>query len=250
MERRRQVQRPISFVHRPVHLHNECLVILYVIRRSHIAFTLYLFGCYGGLVQQSMNRFSMHCQLKNKPQNRNEKVGNDGHRNVADDNLHVDVYDNDSLSNSITKRRTTTITAASMTARTQESYLMSSTLTNQTYYPSYLSTSLYSSADHSSRTENGFFDDYDDDFDSLQYQFSSYGYEAFKLFELFTKRLNNIKYLQHILHNWVIGNRIILKYTNRTDGKDPIRALASVFRVSGQCIDQIIFFFFFLVIFT
>ncbi|CAF1396116.1 unnamed protein product [Adineta ricciae] len=142
-----------------------------------------------------------------------------------------DVYDNEGLSNSITKRRTTTITAASVTARTQESYLMSSTLTNHTHHPSYLSTSLYSSADHSSRTENGFFDDYDDDFDSLQYQFSSYGYEAFKLFELFTKRLNNVKHLQHILHNWVIGNRIILKYTNRTDCKDSIRALASVFRL-------------------
>lgn len=186
----------------------------------------------------------MHCQQKNKQQNRNEKVRNDYHRNFAHDDLHADVYDNENLSNSITKRRTTTITAASMTARTQESYIMSSTLTNHTHHPSYLSTSLYSAADNSSRTENGFFDDYDDDFDSLQYQFSSYGYEAFKLFELFIKRLNNVKHLQHILHNWVIGNRIILKYTNRTDGKDPIRALASVFRVRSPRIHQTIYFIF------
>ncbi len=74
--------------------------------------------------------------------------------------------------------------------------------------------------------ENDFHDD--NDFDSLQYQFSSYGYEAFKLF---IKKLNNPKYLQYILQNYVIGNRIILKYTNRIDNKDLIRALASIFRV-------------------
>ncbi|UJR25424.1 hypothetical protein I4U23_006771 [Adineta vaga] len=143
-----------------------------------------------------------------------------------------DIYDNDELSNSVIKRRTTTITATSITGRTQESYMMSSTLTtNHTPNPSFLSTSLYSTADNSLRYDNGFYNDDDDDFDSLQYQFSSYGYEAFKLFELFIKQLNNTKYLQHILHNWVIGNRIILKYTNRIDNKDAIRALASVFRL-------------------
>jgi hypothetical protein len=77
--------------------------------------------------------------------------------------------------------------------------------------------------------KNDFHDD--NDFDSLQYQFSSYGYEAFKLFDLFIKKLNDPKSLQYILQNWVVGNRIILKYTNRTDTKDSIRALASVFRV-------------------
>jgi hypothetical protein len=112
--------------------------------------------------------------------------------------------------------------------------MMSSTLTTHTLNPSYLSMSMYSATDRSYRHENGFFDEDDDDFDSLQYQFSAYGHEAFKLFDLFVKKLNNTKYLQHILHHWVIGNRIILKYTNRIDHKDSIRALASVFRVRAR----------------
>ena len=32
--------------------------------------------------------------------------------------------------------------------------------------------------------------------DSLQYQFSSYGHEAYRLFQLFIKKLNNTKHLQ------------------------------------------------------
>jgi hypothetical protein len=108
---------------------------------------------------------------------------------------------------------------------------MSSTLTNTTYNPSYLTTSLYSTVDSYRQNENGFDDDDEDDFDSLQYQFSSHGQQAFRLFELFIKKLNNPKYLQYILHNWVIGNQLIIKYTNRIDNKESIRALASVFRV-------------------
>ena len=83
--------------------------------------------------------------------------------------------------------------------------------------------------DSSHNYENGLNEE--DDFDSLQYQFSSYGHEAFKLFQLFVRKLNNPKYLQYILYHWVIGNRLIIKYTNVIDNKDLIRALASVFRV-------------------
>lgn len=108
---------------------------------------------------------------------------------------------------------------------------MSSTLTNHTHInPSYLASSLYSTVDSYHHSENGLYDN-NEDIDLLQYQYSSYGYEAFKLFELFIKKLNNTKYLQYILHNWMIGNRLIIKYTNRTDNRDSIRALASVFRV-------------------
>ncbi|CAF0783594.1 unnamed protein product [Adineta steineri] len=141
-----------------------------------------------------------------------------------------DVYDNENLSNSLTKRRTTTIVSRSTSIHVQDSLLLSSTLTNYTPNPGYLSTSLYSTIDNYHQNENGYYDD-EDDFDSLQYQFSSYGYEALKLFELFIKKLNNIKYLQYILNNWVIGNRLILKYTNRMDSKDLICALASIFRL-------------------
>jgi hypothetical protein len=117
----------------------------------------------------------------------------------------------------------------SVSSRAQDSLIISTTLTNKTPNPSYLSTSIYSTMDDYYQYKNDFHDD--NDFDSLQYQFSSYGYEAFKLFDLFIKKLNDPKSLQYILQNWVVGNRIILKYTNRTDTKDSIRALASVFRV-------------------
>jgi hypothetical protein len=92
-----------------------------------------------------------------------------------------------------------------------------------------LTPSVYSTIDHSNSNQNGF--DHDNDYDSLQYQFSSYGYEGLKLFKQFITKLNNIKYLQYIFCNWVIGNQLIIKYTNRTHNKDLIRAFASVFRV-------------------
>jgi hypothetical protein len=139
-----------------------------------------------------------------------------------------------------TKRRTMTILSRSISVQTQDSSMMSTTLTN-THNPSYLASSLYSTVDSYHQTENGL--DNEDDFDSLQYQFSSYGHEAYKLFQLFIKKLNNIKYLQYILHNWLIGNRLIIKYTNRIDNKDLIRALVSVFRV------RIFFFKFFTFLF-
>jgi hypothetical protein len=71
----------------------------------------------------------------------------------------------------------------------------------------------------------------DDDYDSLEYQFSSYGFEGLKFFKEFILKLNNINHLQYILSNWIIGNQLIIKYTNRIDNKDFIRAFASVFRV-------------------
>ena len=45
------------------------------------------------------------------------------------------------------------------------------------------------------------------------------------------KQLNNIQYLAYILHNWTIGNQLVIKYINRTDNKQFIRAFASVFQV-------------------
>jgi hypothetical protein len=119
--------------------------------------------------------------------------------------------------------------------------MISTTLTN-THNPSYLASSLYSNIDSHHQTENGT-DDNDEDFDALQYQFSSYGHEAYQIFHLFIKKLNNIKHLQYILYNWLIGNRLIIKYTNRIDNKDLIRALVSVFRV------RIFFFKFFTFLF-
>ncbi|CAF3582779.1 unnamed protein product, partial [Rotaria sp. Silwood2] len=43
--------------------------------------------------------------------------------------------------------------------------------------------------------------------------------------------LNDIKHLQYILYNWIIGNQLIIKYTNRIDNREFIRAFASVFRL-------------------
>jgi len=87
------------------------------------------------------------------------------------------------------------------------------------------------SIDDSNHYENGFDDD---DYDSLEYQFSSYGFEALKFFKEFIQKLNNINHLQYILSNWMIGNQLIIKYANRIDNKDFIRAFASVFRVKNK----------------
>ena len=130
----------------------------------------------------------------------------------------LDVFDTDEP---IIKRRTATIVA-----RPQDSLIMSSTLTN-TLNQSYLASSIYSTADNYYQTEN--IVDSSDDFDSLKYQFSFYGHQALKVFQLFIKKLNNTKYLQYILHHWLIGNRLIIKYTNRIDNRDLIYELASVF---------------------
>ena len=127
------------------------------------------------------------------------------------------------------KRRTATIVPQSFSSTVHDSLAMSSTLTNTTQHPSYLATSLYSTINSFSRSGNGSYDE--DDFDCLQYPFSSYGHEAFKLFELFIRKLNDTKHLYHILHHWVTGNRLILKYTNLIGNQDLIRALASVFQV-------------------
>ncbi|UJR23480.1 hypothetical protein I4U23_026479 [Adineta vaga] len=71
----------------------------------------------------------------------------------------------------------------------------------------------------------------EDDYDSLEYHFSSYGHQALRLFDSFIKKLNNIDDLQYILFHWLIGNQLIIKYENRTENKDYIRAFASVFRL-------------------
>ncbi|CAF1004965.1 unnamed protein product [Adineta steineri] len=85
--------------------------------------------------------------------------------------------------------------------------------------------------DSNNLTTNEIIDYDEDDFDSLEYHFSSYGFEALKLFKMFIQKLNNINYLEYILYNWIIGNQLIIKYTNKTNNKDYIRAFASVFRL-------------------
>ena len=74
-------------------------------------------------------------------------------------------------------------------------------------------------------------DDDDDDYDSLEYHFASYGFQALRLFRKFIMKLDNLKYLHYILFNWLTGNQLIIKYQNRTEDKDFIRAFISVFRV-------------------
>lgn len=87
-----------------------------------------------------------------------------------------------------------------------------------------------SSLDSSNYFENHFDDE--DDYDSLDYQFSTHSYEAFYLFKQFIQKLTNpIEYLQYILSNWSIGNQIIIKYMNHTDNIDYPRAFASIFRL-------------------
>ncbi|CAF3395246.1 unnamed protein product, partial [Rotaria sp. Silwood2] len=98
------------------------------------------------------------------------------------------------------------------------------TTNNQNHF----STSIYASLDNNYENENGFDDD---DYDSLEYQFSSYGNKALHLFKEFIEKLNDIKHLQYILYNWIIGNQLIIKYTNRIDNREFIRAFASVFRL-------------------
>lgn len=72
----------------------------------------------------------------------------------------------------------------------------------------------------------------DDDYDSLQYQYSSYGQIPLQLFKEFIARLGNVPQLQYILYHWVIGNQLIVQYINRIDDKDFLRAFASVLRVT------------------
>lgn len=74
-------------------------------------------------------------------------------------------------------------------------------------------------------------DDDEDDFDSLEFQFSSHGSVGLKLFRQFIYKLNHFEHLELILFHWVIGNQLILKFTNPIEDKDLIRALVSVFRV-------------------
>ena len=71
----------------------------------------------------------------------------------------------------------------------------------------------------------------EDDYDSLQYQYSSYGQIPLQLFKEFIARLGNVLHLRYILYHWVIGNQLIVQYINRIDDKDFIRAFASVLRV-------------------
>lgn len=111
------------------------------------------------------------------------------------------------------------------TATTNQT-LRSLMLTNN--YSNHISTSMDSSlGDHNFR-EN---DLDDDDYDSLEYQFSSYGCKALEIFKEFIQKLNNLKYLKFILYNWIIGNQLVIKYNNNIINQELIRAFASVFRV-------------------
>lgn len=82
----------------------------------------------------------------------------------------------------------------------------------------------------SSTNFNNDFDD-DDDYESLQYQFSCYGYRSLKLFRDFMTKLNGQHELEYLLYQWVIGNQLVIKYSNRSEDKDFLRAFVSVFRV-------------------
>ena len=85
---------------------------------------------------------------------------------------------------------------------------------------------------YSSQYEQISLDDEDeDDYDSLEYQFSSYGDAGLSLFREFLFKLDNLEHFEYILYHWVIGNQLIFKYTNRIEEKDLLRALVSVFRV-------------------
>lgn len=77
-------------------------------------------------------------------------------------------------------------------------------------------------------------DDDEDDYDSLQYQFSSYGNAALNLFREFISKLNSTEHLKFILYHWVIGNQLIIQYTNYMEDKDFVRALVSVLRVRDR----------------
>jgi len=112
---------------------------------------------------------------------------------------------------------------------------LSSSVLNQTYRTNFLS-----SLENSYSFENNFDDE--DDYDSLDYHYSTHAYEAFYLFKQFIQKLDHIQYLQYILSNWIIGNQLIIRYTNHTDNIDYPRAFASVFRVRNcnfiRSIDQ------------
>jgi hypothetical protein len=72
----------------------------------------------------------------------------------------------------------------------------------------------------------------EDDYDSLQYQYASYGGKGLRLFRKCLTLLNNDEHLEYLLYHWVIGDTVLIRYINLTADPDLIRALASVFRVS------------------
>ena len=144
-------------------------------------------------------------------------------------------------------------------SRKQSSYFeristTSSTLTNNSTNRSYLGTSIYSTiSEYQFNDFNNSYNHNNTNHHLLNNQFSFNNCEAYDLFQLFIKKLNNIKYLQYILHNWVIGNRLIIKYTNRIDNDDTIYSLANLFRVkkTKKFFLFVYFeFFFYIVFFT
>lgn len=166
--------------------------------------------------------------------------------------LLLDVLDDENLTSSMIKRRRTTMVSKSVTNGNQNSLAISSTLRNDSENASFLATSLYSSIDGYHHLDGG---SGNEDSDSSQYHYSCNSHEAFKLYESFIKKLDNTKHLQYILYNWVIGNRLIIKYTNRTDNKYLSRTLASVFRVKYLKLNtrhknKCLFVFFSIAIFT
>lgn len=213
---------------------NACWVTSFTIPSWPFGCMRSSFGSFVRPTQPYTSPCSMHCRPKNIQRNKNEEVKHQDHRRgllKQPELFFLDDYESDNNNQITAKRRAATIVARSVAHPGGASTMIPSTLTNDMHNQSYLATSLYSTMEGSHNYENGLNEE--EDFDSLQYQYSSYGYEAFKLFQNFVRKLNNTKYLQYILYHWVIGNRLIIKYTNVIDNKDLIRALASVFRVRG-----------------
>ena len=125
----------------------------------------------------------------------------------------------DLIPSAFAKRRTRTLIPSTNMMDTQNSVLLASTLTNTN--------------EHSPNFHELFLDedDEEDDYDSLQYQFSSYGNAALNLFREFITKLNSTEDLEFLLYHWVIGNQVLIKYTNYMQDKDFVRALVSVLRV-------------------
>ena len=159
---------------------------------------------------------------------RQERIGREKYTITERKIRCLDAFDDDDLVTSITKCERLT---KFRTNKTQDPLIISMTLTNISNNTNYLATSLYSTISSYCQNE---YRSYNDDYDLLEDQFSSYGRVALQLFELFVRKLNSTKYLQYILCNWVIGNRLIIKYTNRIDGNESICHLASIFRVKTK----------------
>ena len=205
------------FVHLHEHRHNECSVISLTILTWSIVFTHCSSGYYVRLIQQFMKHSTMLYRQKNKRCSKNEKVNQSLLNRDRRFMLRIFL---DTFPHVFMKRRTRTIVHNAGLLDTQNSVLIASTLMNTTQA--------------SSNYPEPVLDDDEDDYDSLQYQFSSYGNAALNLFREFITKLNSSEHLEFILYHWVIGNQLIIKYTNYMEDKDFVRALVSVLRVRDR----------------